>query len=127
MEKPEKLLALPIVPYCNCTPHRPLGSSFWGIPYRTLNINHNKELLGAFGYGIIAPKTLCSNYPRPGKLWQLRLRQGSSKTAILGVQQVVSDREPVTLGSERSQGVAEVGWRFWSLGFKVIFVEMRGP
>ena len=27
-----------------CT-HRPLSSSFWGLPYRILNINHKKELL----------------------------------------------------------------------------------
>ena len=99
MEKPEKLLAeLPIVPYCNCTPHRPLGSSFLGIPYRTLNINHKKELLGAFGYGIIAPKLSVRIIQGLESYGQLRLRQGSSKTAILGVQQVVSDREPVTLG-----------------------------
>ena len=25
--------------------HRPLSSSFWGLPYRILNINHKKELL----------------------------------------------------------------------------------
>ena len=25
--------------------HRPLSSSFWGLPYRILNINHRKELL----------------------------------------------------------------------------------
>ena len=25
--------------------HRPLSSSFWGLPYRVLNINHKKELL----------------------------------------------------------------------------------
>ena len=24
---------------------RPLSSSFWGLPYRILNIDHNKELL----------------------------------------------------------------------------------
>ena len=27
--------------------HRPLSSSFWGLPYRTLNMNHKKELLGS--------------------------------------------------------------------------------
>ena len=26
-------------------PHRPLSSSFLGLPYRILNINHKKELL----------------------------------------------------------------------------------
>ena len=25
--------------------HRPLSSSFWGLPYRILNINHKNELL----------------------------------------------------------------------------------
>ena len=25
--------------------HRPLSSSFWGLPYRILNIDHKKELL----------------------------------------------------------------------------------
>ena len=25
--------------------HRPLSSSFWGLPYRILNINHKQELL----------------------------------------------------------------------------------
>ena len=25
--------------------HRPLSSSFWGLPYRVLNISHKKELL----------------------------------------------------------------------------------
>ena len=29
--------------------HRPLSSSFLGLPYRILNINHKKELLGAYG------------------------------------------------------------------------------
>ena len=34
--------------YCNMKPkpnHRPLSSSFLGLPYRILNMNHKKELL----------------------------------------------------------------------------------
>ena len=27
--------------------HRPLSSSFLGLPYRILNMNHKKELLGS--------------------------------------------------------------------------------
>ena len=43
------------------TTHRPLSSSFLGLPYRVLNINHRKELLrglwaevlqGLSGFGI---------------------------------------------------------------------------
>ena len=30
--------------------HRPLSSSFLGLPYRILNLNHKKELLGASLY-----------------------------------------------------------------------------
>ena len=37
--------------------HRPLSSSYWGLPYRILNINHRKELLRGLwvaltGFGI---------------------------------------------------------------------------
>ena len=34
-----------------CT-HRPLSSSFWGLPYRILNINHKKELLRGLWVGL---------------------------------------------------------------------------
>ena len=30
---------------CSSNTHRPLSSSFLGVPYRILNINHKKELL----------------------------------------------------------------------------------
>ena len=30
--------------------HRPLSSSFLGLPYRILNINHKRNYLGAYGY-----------------------------------------------------------------------------
>ena len=30
---------------CRCYTHRPLSSSFLGLPYRILNTNHKKELL----------------------------------------------------------------------------------
>ena len=30
--------------------HRPLSSSFLGLPYRILNINHKRNYLGACGY-----------------------------------------------------------------------------
>ena len=36
---PTSLIAQP--PYT----HGPLSSSFWGLPYRILNMNHKKELL----------------------------------------------------------------------------------
>ena len=39
--------------------HRPLSSSFWGLPYRILNINHKKELQGAYGqdpFGRVGPR-----------------------------------------------------------------------
>ena len=29
--------------------HRPLSSSFWGLPYRILNINPKRNYLGAYG------------------------------------------------------------------------------
>ena len=31
--------------------HRPLSSSFWGLPYRSLNISHKKELLRGLWVG----------------------------------------------------------------------------
>ena len=31
--------------------HGPRSSSFWGLPYRILNISHNKELLRGLGVG----------------------------------------------------------------------------
>ena len=40
-----------------CSTQRPLSSSFWGLPYRILNINHKKELLwGLWVDTIISPK-----------------------------------------------------------------------
>ena len=32
--------------------HRPLSSSFLGVPYRVLNISHKKELLGGLWVGV---------------------------------------------------------------------------
>ena len=32
--------------------HRPLSSSFWGLAYRILNINHKKELLRGLWVGL---------------------------------------------------------------------------
>ena len=29
--------------------HRPLSSSFWGLPYRILNTIHKRNYLGAYG------------------------------------------------------------------------------
>ena len=34
--------------------HRPLNSSFWGLPYRILNINRIKELLRGLWVGFRA-------------------------------------------------------------------------
>ena len=33
--------------------HRPLSSSFLGLPYRILDINHKRMYLGAYGYVMI--------------------------------------------------------------------------
>ena len=38
--------------FLNCT-HRPLSSSFLGLPYRILNISHQKELLGGLWVVVI--------------------------------------------------------------------------
>ena len=45
--------------------HRPLSSSFWGLPYRILNINHKEELLrglwvGFRGQGLAERKQMLS-------------------------------------------------------------------
>ena len=42
--------------------HRPLSSSFWGLPYRILNINHKKELLR----GLWVDLTMMLKVGRPG-------------------------------------------------------------
>ena len=35
--------------------HRPLSSSFWGLPQRILNMNHKKELLRGLWVGFRQP------------------------------------------------------------------------
>ena len=39
------VLSWPPAPFIHMSAHRPLGSSFLGLPYRILNINHKKEPL----------------------------------------------------------------------------------
>ena len=41
--------------------HRPLGSSFLGLPYRILNINHKKELLR----GLWVESAVCRSFAGP--------------------------------------------------------------
>ena len=40
------------------TTHRPLSSSFLGLPYRILNINHKKELLRGLWVGFRVTRVL---------------------------------------------------------------------
>ena len=40
--------------------HRPLSSSFLGLPYRILNINHKKELFGGLWVGFREFRVYCS-------------------------------------------------------------------
>ena len=39
--------------------HRPLSSSFLGLPYRILNRNHKRNYLGAYGYTETSDEFLC--------------------------------------------------------------------
>ena len=46
--------------HCNPHPaHRLLSSSFLGLPYRILNLNHKRNYLGAYGYAL---------HPKPARL-----------------------------------------------------------
>ena len=46
--------------------HRPLSSSFLGLPYRVLNINHKKELLRGLEPFLAEARDLGSGFVKMG-------------------------------------------------------------
>ena len=81
--------------------HRPLSSSFLGLPYRTLHINHKHELLRGLWVMLNDARFVSSDLGL--------VDQGLTEfEALLGLHDRISDEKPLSLGQEIFRWVVTV-------------------